>query len=111
LSTLQSQLSADLVSLPARATWKAHMPEPGQRARFKVTASYLLAILFAWLVFYGVAFALTVVAFPDRWQRILTVRYVIAVFIVGCIFILPFDRIYDEKYRKLEKVSRDKPAA
>ena len=61
----------------------------------------------AWIIYDGIALALTVVAFPDRWQRILTIPYFIAVFVVGCIVLVPFDRVYEGRYRKLEKMRDD----
>jgi cytochrome bd-type quinol oxidase subunit 2 len=71
----------------------------------------LAVVVLAWAVFFGIAFVLTVAAFPDRWKSILTAPYLIAVFFVGCLVLLPIDRVCEERYRKLEKMTDDTHAA
>ena len=82
-------------------------PSCGRRAKFKLTATYLAVVLIAWLIFYGAAFLVIVVAFPGRWQRILKAPHAIAACVIGCVVLLPLDRVYDERFRRLEKLSDD----
>lgn len=69
-----------------------------------MTAGYLAAVLVATLVYYGIAFAVTVVAFPGHWHEV-GKAYVAGVLVIGCVVLIAFDKYFDGRHRKLEKVS------
>jgi hypothetical protein len=67
-------------------------------------------LVLAWIVFLIVAFGVTLVAFPKTWERMLSVpAYLMALYVIGCLVIIPLDRFVDEHYRRLEKLKKEPP--
>ncbi len=79
-------------------------PQCGRKSKFRLTVSYVAVISVAWIVFYGLALALTVLVFPKTWREILGIPYFAVIFLIGCMVVLPFDKLLDGKFRRLEKL-------
>ncbi len=83
-------------------TGKHQCPVCGGYSRFKMTLSYVAMVGSAWLVFFGIAFGLTVMILKGgRTPR--AVAMVAAIYAAGCVIVAVLDRIFDERFRKLEK--------
>jgi len=58
-----------------------------------------------------VAFALTLLVLPRTWRQIVGApAYFALLYIAGCVVIIPLDRLFDERFRRLEKL-KDKTIA
>ncbi len=80
----------------ARSLFGRHTcPHCGKRSTFRATATYLAFVAVAWLIVYGV----------HAYERP-SLLWFAAVFLVGNLAVLPFDRFYDERFRKLRKLRR-----
>jgi hypothetical protein len=96
-------------------TWSRYLRAPigkhtcsgcGKCSRFRLTAGYLAAVLAATCAYYGVAFAATIIAFPGHWHRP-DKAYIAALLAIGCVVLIAFDKYFDGRHRKLEKVSEE----
>jgi hypothetical protein len=65
----------------------------------------------AWLVVLGLAFAPAVLMVPEDWRRVFGIRYLLLVLAGGCLVLIPLDRFFEEKFRRLEKLPERKAAA
>jgi len=45
------------------------------------------------------------------WDQIFSIPSLVVLYLVGCIVLLPLDRFYDDRFRKLEKLRDDTTAA
>ena len=93
----------------ARSPFGKHIcPACGRASRFKLKLSYLTFVLVAWVVFLALAFLVTVLVFPKTWQRTVAgIPYFVLLYFVGCIVIIPLDKCFDERFRKLEKPKKE----
>jgi hypothetical protein len=64
-------------------------------------------LLLAWAVIFAVAIAIRSAAFPTRAHERPTLLWFAAVIGLGCLVVLPLDRFYDAKFRKLRKLGHD----
>jgi hypothetical protein len=90
----------------ARSPFGKHTcPHCGKRSTFRVTAAYLFVLAVAWLIVYGVAIGFRADVFHayDRPSLL----WFAAVFLAGCLAVVPLDRFYDERFRKLRKLRHD----
>lgn len=94
-------------------TWSRYLRAPlgkhlcpgcGKCSRLRLTTGYVAAVLAATLVYYGIAFAVTVIAFPGHWQKV-GKTYVAGVLLIGCVALIAFDKYFDGRHRKLEKLN------
>ncbi|SRR5258706_8874947 len=101
-------------------TWRRYAKSPlgkhtcpacGRVSRFRWTVSYVTFVLIAWIVFLAVAFVVTLLIFPKTWQRMVGIPYYVSLYFVGCIVIIPLDRFFDERFRKLERPKDETIAA
>jgi hypothetical protein len=60
-------------------------------------------VFFTWLLFFGIAFGLTLVYMRGRRAKG-SVAMLAAVYGAGCLAIAMIDKYYDERFRKLEKL-------
>ena len=81
-------------------------PQCGKRSQLKLTLSYLLVTFIAWLVFAAAAVAILIFFLHKPWREVLTWRRAVAVLILGCVVMLPVDKFYDERFRRLEKTGK-----
>ncbi len=89
----------------ARSLFGRHTcPHCGKRSTFRATATYLAFVAVAWLIVYGVAIGFRAAVF-HAYERP-SLLWFAAVFLVGNLAVLPFDRFYDERFRKLRKLRR-----
>src|SRR5262249_37068162 len=79
-------------------------PDCGTISRLNWPFSYFAFVIVSWIFFVNFAFLVisTLVA-PDRRQA-MGAFYFVTVYIIGCIVMIPLDRWYDERFRKLEKI-------
>lgn len=88
-----------------RAPFGKHVcPGCGKCSRLRLTACYLAAFLGATLRYYGIALAVTVIAFPGRLRQV-DKTYVAAALVIGCVVLIALDKYFDGRHRKLEKIS------
>jgi hypothetical protein len=81
-----------------------HMcPECGESSRLSWTLSYFAFLIVAWVSFVTVAFLVTRWLWPHFEQTGEQAPFYVAVYLTGCVLIVPLDRWYDERFRKLEK--------
>jgi hypothetical protein len=73
-------------------------------SRLNWPLSYFAFIILAWMVFVSFAFLVATSLISSHERKTLGPAYIISVYILGCIVIMPLDRWYDEKFRKLEKL-------
>jgi glycerol uptake facilitator-like aquaporin len=57
----------------------------------------------AWMVFFGIAFGLTVVLLKGG-RTPHAVAMVAAIYGMGCLIVAILDKVFDERFRKLEKI-------
>jgi hypothetical protein len=75
-----------------------------------LTVGYIGLLVMAWIVFLVIALAVTILAFPQTWARMLSLpAYVLLLYVAGCLVIIPLDRFIDERYRRLEKLKVEPP--
>jgi hypothetical protein len=93
-------------------TWRRYAKSPlgkhicpacASASRFRLSASYLALLGVAWLVYFALAFAVMALIFPNTSQRLFDIPHFVILYFVGCIILIPFDRFFDERFRKLEK--------
>ena len=94
-------------------TWRRYLGSPmgkhqcpacGAHSRLKLTASYAGWVVAGWVVFFGIAFGLTVSLLKNgRTPRAIAI--VAATYGAGCLAVAMLDKFYDERYRKLEKIN------
>ena len=98
-------------------TWSRYARSPRGRhtcpschklSKFKLTLSYCLLAAGSWVVLFALIFVVTALLLP-RGARVLGLYYFLGLYLIGLVFLIPLDRFYDEKFRKLEKL--DNPPA
>jgi glucan phosphoethanolaminetransferase (alkaline phosphatase superfamily) len=71
-------------------------------------------IFVAWFIIYGLAVAIIAAALPER-IRAMNLRFIVemsvVIMVVGCLVLLPLDKWYENKFRKLEKLPEERNQA
>lgn len=70
-----------------------------------------MVVLTTWIAFLVLAFVVTILVFPKTWQRIVGIPYFVILYFVGVIVLTPFDKFFEEKFRRLEKPKDESIAA
>jgi hypothetical protein len=87
----------------ARSPFGRHTcPRCGRRSTFRATATYLAFVAVTWLIVYGIAIGFRAAIFHSYERP--SLLWFAAVFLVGSLAVLPLDRLYDERFRKLKKL-------
>ena len=86
-------------------------PACGKVSRLGFTASYFVVIVVAWILILALAFLFTVLIFPKTWRRVIGIPFAALVYIIGCVVLIPFDKFFDARFRKLKKLKDEKIAA
>src|SRR5688572_19043673 len=101
-------------------TWRRYAKSPlgkhtcpacSRKSKFTLTSFYLTFLMVSWIVFFVLAVVVTLLVFPMTWQQLVGIPYFVVLYLVGCIVIIPLDRIFDEWFRKLEKPKDETIAA
>jgi glycerol uptake facilitator-like aquaporin len=69
-----------------------------------MTVAYVAWVGGVWLVFFGIAFGLTVVLLKGE-RKPHALAMVAAIYGAGCLMVAILDKFCDERFRKLEKIS------
>jgi hypothetical protein len=92
----------------ARSLFGRHTcPYCGKRSTFRGTFPYIALLFLAWGMFFAVAIAIRSAAFPGHARERPSLLWFAAVIALGNLVILPLDRFYDARFRKLRKLRRD----
>jgi hypothetical protein len=78
-------------------------PACGCASKFRLTFSYLAFLVMVWIVFFALALVVTFLIFPKTWEQVFDGPYFVFLYFVGCLVTLPCDKLFDERFRKLEK--------
>jgi hypothetical protein len=81
-------------------------PACGTTSRLNWPLRYFAFVVLAWLVFVSFAFLLAGRLFSPEKREAMGVYYFILIYVIGCALIMPLDRWYDERFRKLEKLPK-----
>src|SRR5215831_13757438 len=92
----------------ARSLFGKHTcPHCGERSTFRATLPYIALLLLAWGMIFAVATAIRLAAFPTYAHERPSLLWFAAVIALGNLVLLPFDRFYDARFRKLRKLRCD----
>ena len=78
-------------------------PSCHKLSKFKLTLAYCLLVVVSWVALFALIFGLTALLLP-RGAQVLGLYYFLGLYLIGLVFLIPLNRFYDEKFRKLEKV-------
>jgi hypothetical protein len=83
---------------------KHKCPGCGLPSRLRITFSYVAWVLSIWMLFFGIAFALTLSLIRGNGRTPRAIPLVALIYGSGCLLIAMLDKFYDERFRKLEKM-------
>ncbi len=83
---------------------KHQCPDCGEVSRLNWPKAYFAFAILAWVCFVTLAFFLTQSFTLTEARRPVGVRYYLAIYLIGCAVLVPLDRWYDERFRKLERL-------
>jgi membrane protein YdbS with pleckstrin-like domain len=84
-------------------TGKHICPSCNRVSKFKWTVAYITLVTVAWIAFVAIVFVVTVFVLPQTWHRMVGPEYFVILYLAGCVVLIPLDRYFDERFRKLEK--------
>jgi hypothetical protein len=87
----------------ASPTGKHRCPACGALSRLRLTGAYLAWVACVWMIFFGIAFLLTA-SLLKRSRAPQAIAIVACVYLAGSLAVAMLDKIYDERFRKLEKI-------
>ena len=79
----------------------------GKQSTFRATLPYIALLLVAWGIVFAAAIAIRSAAFPAHPHARPTPLWFAAVFALGSLVLLPLDKFYDARFRKLRKLRCD----
>ena len=82
---------------------KHDCPECGAVSRLNWPPSYFAFAILVWVAYVTASLFLTQSFTPTERRHPLGAPYFLAIYLIGCVIIVPLDRWYDERFRKLEK--------
>jgi len=82
-------------------------PHCGKQSTFRATLPYIALLLVAWGIVFAAAIAIRSAAFPAHAHARPTPLWFAAVFALGSLVLLPLDKFYDARFRKLRKLRCD----